>query len=199
MNFLAHIFLSGNDPELMIGNFIGDFVKAGQLAGRYNPKIVMGIELHRAIDEYTDQHLVVQKSKDRLRPKYRHYSGVIVDMYYDHFLSKNWNDYHPDPLQNFADQFYQLMAVNKTALPEEVNHLMPFMTKGNWLVNYGTTEGIHRALSGMSRRTSFDSKMDEAIEDLSKHYILFEKEFREFFPQLWEFSKAWIIAHPVNS
>ncbi|MEQ8424061.1 MAG: DUF479 domain-containing protein, partial [Cyclobacteriaceae bacterium] len=91
MNFLAHIYLSGDNAQLMIGNFIGDFVKGKNLSARYNPDVVLGIELHRAIDEYTDSHDVVQKSKVRLRPKYRHYSGVIVDMFYDHFLAKNWN------------------------------------------------------------------------------------------------------------
>lgn len=198
MNFLAHVFLSGDNPQLMIGNFIADFVKGRSLSDRYSAEIVRGIELHRAIDEFTDQHIVVQRSKDRLRPKYRHYSGVIVDMYYDHFLSKNWADFHPISLDDFAQRFYALLKANKSILPEDVQRMMPYMIRGNWFLNYGYKEGIHRALSGMSRRTPYDSKMDEAVLDLSKHYALFENEFREFFPILKSFSEKWIEEHTIK-
>lgn len=192
MNFLAHVYLSGNNKELMIGNFIGDFVKGKDLNKRFSAEIVRGIELHWAIDEYTDKHEVVQQSKDRLRPKYRHYSGVIVDMFYDHFLAKNWSEFHESSLGDFALHFYDILNKNEAILPEGVQRMMPYMIRGNWFLNYGYKEGIHRALSGMSRRTSFDSKMDEAVVDLSKHYSLFENEFKEFFPKLHEFSKTWI-------
>jgi len=195
MNFLAHIFLSGDNDQLAIGNFIGDFVKGRNLDERFDPLIVKGIELHRAIDEFTDSHGVVQQSKNRLRPKYRHYSGVIVDMFYDHLLAKNWNDYHDVSLPVFADKFYALIKKNENVLPAEVNHMMTYMATGNWLVNYAKTEGLNRALTGMSKRTPFDSQMDEAVADLVKHYPLFESEFKDFFPQLNEFSRSWIKTH----
>ncbi|MEQ8364541.1 MAG: acyl carrier protein phosphodiesterase [Cyclobacteriaceae bacterium] len=195
MNFLAHIYLSGNDPLLTIGNFIGDFVKGGSLTGRYEPQVIKGVELHRAIDEYTDSHEVVQKSKNRLRPKYRHYSGVIIDMFYDYFLAKNWDRFHKESLSDFADRFYTLLKANEETLPSGVLRMMPYMINGNWLVNYGKIEGLHRALSGMSRRTSFDSKMDESIVELSKYNHEFENEFLEFFPELETFCKDWIATH----
>ena len=192
MNFLAHVYLSGDDNQLAIGNFIADFVKGGNIGDRYERRIVQGIELHRAIDDFTDQHEIVHASKNRLRPKYRHYSGVIVDMFYDHFLAKNWNSFHDSLLEDFAQEFYSLIRRNKTLLPEEVQRMMPYMIRGNWFLNYGYKEGIHRALSGMSRRTTFDSKMDEAVVDLSRNYSLFENEFMEFFPILKKYSKDWI-------
>jgi len=195
MNFLAHIYLSGGDSQLAIGNFIGDFVKGGDLTGRYEPQVIKGVELHRAIDEYTDSHKVVQKSKDRLRPKYRHYSGVIIDMFYDYYLAKNWDQFHKTNLGDFANQFYQLLKKNKEALPQDVQRMMPYMIKGNWLVNYGKKEGLHRALSGMSRRTTFDSKMDESIVELTKYNNEFENEFMAFFPELKAFSESWIETH----
>ncbi|GAB1446929.1 MAG: acyl carrier protein phosphodiesterase [Cyclobacteriaceae bacterium] len=195
MNFLAHIYLSGNDPQLAIGNFIGDFVKAGSLVGRYEPQVIKGVALHRAIDEYTDSHEVVQKSKNRLRPKYRHYSGVIIDMFYDYYLAKNWDTFHKTSLPKFAEQFYLLLEENKEMLPEKALYMMPYMIQNNWLLNYRKKEGIHRALSGMSRRTSFDSKMDESIVELSKYDVQFENEFMEFFPQLKAFSDTWIESH----
>jgi len=195
MNFLAHIYLSGNDPQLTIGNFIGDFVKGGSLVGRYEPQVIKGVELHRAIDEYTDSHEVVQNSKNRLRPKYRHYSGVIIDMFYDYYLAKNWDTFHETSLPKFAEQFYLLLEENKEMLPEKTRQMMPYLIQGNWLVNYQKKEGIHRALSGMSRRTSFDSKMDESIVELSKYNDQFENEFMEFFPELKTFAETWIETH----
>lgn len=195
MNFLAHVYLSGDNSQLIIGNFIGDFVKGGDLTPYYDAEIIKGIDLHRAIDEFTDHHEVVQSSKNRLRPKYRHYAGVIVDMYHDHFLAKNWSDYHDVPLKDFTVQFYQLIKKNEAALPEGVKRMMPYMESSNWLLGYAEIEGLHRALSGMSRRTKFDSKMDEAVVDLSKHYLLFENEFKEFFPALKKFSESWIANH----
>ena len=105
MNFLAHIYLSGNNEKLMVGNFIGDFVKGNQLDS-FEKEIKQGVQLHRAIDQYTDSHIVVSQSKDKLREKYRHYSGVIVDVYYDHFLSKNWSHYHAQDLKGFTEEFY---------------------------------------------------------------------------------------------
>jgi acyl carrier protein phosphodiesterase len=192
MNFLAHLYLSGNDPKLMVGNFIGDFVKGRNLRDRFELRIAQGIELHREIDFFTDQHPVVAQSKNRLRPKYRHYSGVIVDVYYDHFLARQWDRFHSQLLPDFADDCYGILQAHSAISPEQVNMMLPYMIKGNWLVNYGQLEGIHRALTGMSRRTPYESKMDEAVFDLKTHYADFEKEFLEFFPALEKFVADWI-------
>ena len=184
MNFLAHIYLSGSNEKMMVGNFIADFVKGRAALEKFDGEIIRGIELHRAIDEFTDSHPIVTKSKIRLRPKYRHYSGVIVDVFYDHFLAKNWDRYHTEALPDFAERIYQTIEKHNSILPEGVNRMLPYMIRGNWLVNYSKPEGIHRALTGMSRRTPFESKMDEAIGDLIKHYDEFKTEFEEFFPVL---------------
>jgi acyl carrier protein phosphodiesterase len=192
MNFLAHLYLSGNDPLLRLGNFIGDFVKGRDLVDRYEPAIVKGIELHRMIDEFTDQHPIVKLSKMRLRPKYRHYAPVIVDIYYDHFLAANWSNYHDQLLPDFAEECYNFIQLNAAILPEQVNWMLPHMTRGNWLVNYAKIEGIHRALSGMTRRSKFDSKMDESIVELENYYTEFKAEFEEFFPSLKNYSDNFL-------
>jgi acyl carrier protein phosphodiesterase len=184
MNFLAHLYLSGNDPNVMVGNFIGDFVKGRHLHERFTPAVVKGIQLHRSIDAFTDSHPVVAQSKNRLRPKYRHYSPVIVDIFYDHYLAKNWNDYNPMLLPDFAEHCYSTLEQHRAMLPDEVLQMLPYMIRGNWLVGYAQQEGIHRALTGMSRRTRFDSKMDEAINDLRMGYDEFGEEFVRFFPEL---------------
>jgi acyl carrier protein phosphodiesterase len=184
MNFLAHLYLSGDNTSIMLGNFVGDFVKGKNFVAKVGVEMARGIELHREIDFFTDQHPVVKQSKDRLRPKYRHYSGVIVDVFYDHFLAKNWNNYHDQLLPEYADHVYDVIQKNASILPERVNMMMPYMIKGNWLVNYAHLEGIHRALSGMARRTPYESKMDESVSDLKEYYEEFKKEFVIFFPEL---------------
>ena len=189
MNFLAHLYLSGNDNKIMVGNFIADFVKGRVALNQFEPAIIRGIELHRAIYEFTDSHPIVTISKNRLRPTYRHYSGVIVDVFYDHFLSRNWNTYHSDLLPDFADRAYGIIQSFDSILPQDVKFMLPYMIKGNWLVNYSKLEGIHRALSGMAKRTPYKSKMEESVKDLERNYEDFKKEFEDFFPQLHEFSK----------
>ena len=176
----------------MVGNFIGDFVRGRDLAAQFGEGIARGIELHRAIDAFTDHHPIVKQSKARLWPTYRHYSSVIVDMYYDHFLAAGWATYSNEPLDRYAQRAYQLMAKHDPILPEQVRYMLGHMTRHNWLVGYSYVEGIRRALTGMSRRATFESKMDEAVNDLKSSYTEFEGEFKVFFPELQGFSAAWI-------
>lgn len=199
MNFLAHLYLSGDNTSVMLGNFIGDFVKGKNLIEKVGSEMAKGIELHREIDFFTDQHPIVRESKKRLRPKYRHYSGVIVDVFYDHYLAKNWKDYHHQLLPDYANRVYNLIQKNNALLPERVNMMMPYMIKGNWLVNYATLDGIHRTLSGMTRRTPYESKMDESISDLTENYEEFKTEFITFFPELRKHCKDWLGSKIVNS
>ena len=190
MNFLAHLLISIDDEQIMVGNFIGDFVKGSQIS-EFNTKIQKGIRLHRAIDSYTDQHPIVKESKVRLRPKFRHYAPVIVDVFYDHFLAKNWDKYATEPLMDFTNRFYSLMENYSTQVPAGVNHMLTYMRSGNWLYNYQFLEGIHKALSGMSRRTKFQSHMDQATEALKHNYEEFQNEFNRFFPELQAFANTF--------
>lgn len=171
---------------------MGDFVRGRNLHEIYKPKIALGIELHRQIDEFTDNHAIVLESKKRLRGKYRHYAPVIVDVFYDHFLAARWSEFHIQPLEDFAAHAYAKLEEHEHILPERVLQMMPYMIRGNWLVNYSKTEGIHRALTGMSRRTPYESKMDEAVHDLEKYYNEFEKEFIAFFPELKSMSDLFL-------
>lgn len=146
--------------------------------------ISKGVILHREIDRFTDSHEITDLSKAKLRKKYRHYSGVIVDMFYDHFLSKNFEDYHTEPILSFTERHYTNLTNFLPHMPERAQHMLPYMVRGNWLVAYGKIEGLHRALTGMTRRTRYDSKMNESIQDLLTHYADFESEFRAFFIEL---------------
>lgn len=192
MNFLAHLYLSGNRPGIMVGNFIGDFVKGRKAADQFDDDITAGITLHRAIDEFTDGHPVVARSKQRLRPFFRHYSPVVVDMFYDHFLAANWQDYHPVALPEYAAGVYDLLKSYHDVLPQSVQHILPYMVKGNWLVSYAEPEGIHRALSGMAARTPYESGMEKATEVLEAHYSEFRREFMEFFPEIELYAEDYL-------
>lgn len=188
MNFLAHIFLSGDHELVRIGNFMADGIKGKDYLD-YTKDIQTGILLHREIDTFTDAHKTVRKSTKRLHKKYSHYSGVIVDILYDHFLAKNWNNYSKIPLDIYVDGFYDDLQKNFDILPINTQRLTPYMISGNWLLSYATIEGIGQVLEGMNKRTQNRSKMNQAIEELQEFYNEFEIEFTDFFKELIEFSE----------
>ncbi len=188
MNFLAHIYLSFGDDEITIGNFIADSIR-GNKYKHLPDRIQKGILLHREIDTYTDTHPIPRVSSKRLHQNYSHYSRVIVDIFYDHFLAKNWKQYSDTPLEIFVDKFYDLLEDNYTILPDGTKRMIPYMISDNWLLNYAKMEGISRVLNGMNRRTNNKSKMNFAILDLEKNYEAFEVEFTDFFNELVVFSK----------
>ncbi|MES2730172.1 MAG: ACP phosphodiesterase [Bacteroidota bacterium] len=188
MNFLAHLYLSGNDEGVMLGNFMADFVKGrpeNRLpASDQRKEILRGIWLHRHIDYFTDTHDVVRQSKQRLHPGYHKYAGVITDMFYDHLLAAHWSEYSSIPLADFASQVYAILKRNQHVFPAGMERVLHEMVTQNWLVSYAQLDGIERALQGMARRTTFNSGMERAVTDLRQHYALFHQEFKVFFPQL---------------
>jgi acyl carrier protein phosphodiesterase len=183
MNFLAHLYLSGNEEDVIVGNFVADEIKGNSLQ-RFPEGFERGIRLHREIDWYTDQHPVFRSSKSKLRPKYGIYSGVIVDLFYDHFLAKHWNDYSDAKLETFVAKTYFLLIRRYQILPPRARRILPFMITQNWLVGYRNPESLQRVFNGMARRTNHQSGMENAIADLKANYELYENEFREFFPQI---------------
>ena len=188
MNFLAHIYLSGEDPEIKIGNFIADAVK-GKKFLNYPQRIQQGITLHRKIDSYTDTHSTVRKSISRLFPIYSHYSSVIVDILYDHFLAANWTEFSNIPLADYTTDFYKLLHDYHELLPKQVQNFLPYMIRDNWLLNYASIQGIGNTLARMNQRTKNKSKMNFAIIELEQYYSDFDKEFRSFFEELILFTK----------
>lgn len=191
MNYLAHIYLSGDIDELKIGNFIADSVK-GNKYRQFPEKIKDGIVLHRALDTFTDAHPTVRLSTHRLFDTYGHYSSVIVDILYDHFLAKNWNKYSTIPLFDYTKEFYDLLEANYKILPLRVQQFLPYMIRDNWLYNYATLEGIGKILFQMDQRTKNKSKMQFATKELQLHYSLFEAEFTSFFAEIIEYASQEI-------
>ena len=183
MNFLAHIYLSGDDDLVKIGNFMADSIR-GQSYNDYLPDIKKGILLHRAIDTFTDAHPLFRKSKHRLHEKYGHYSGVIIDIFYDHFLAKNWKNYTALSLEETASAFYENLQINYDLLTEPVKKMMPYMIARNWLVSYATIEGLTMILFQMDYRTKNRVAMHESIVELKVFYSEFEDEFTQFFEEI---------------
>jgi acyl carrier protein phosphodiesterase len=187
MNYLAHIYLSGEIDELKIGNFIADSIPGNKFS-HFPEKIKNGIILHRHIDTFTDSHPTVRKSTHRLFEPYGHYSPVIVDILYDHFLAKNWDQYSNIPLYDYTQDFYKLLQDNFDILPSRAQNFLPYMVKDNWLYNYATIDGIGKILHQMDHRTKYNSNMKAATKELQLHYPLFEMEFTSFFDEIIKYS-----------
>jgi len=187
MNFLAHIYLSGNDDELKIGNFIADGIHGKP--DQFPIGVQKGIMLHRAIDTFTDAHPIFRQGTKRLHANYHHYAGVIMDIFYDHFLAKNFDNYSSITLHDFADNFYKLLQVNYNILPERSQGMIPHMLQYNWLVSYASIEGIARTLTQMDSRTKNKSNMRFADKELIEYYGEYETEFTQFFSEIQDHVK----------
>jgi acyl carrier protein phosphodiesterase len=183
MNFLAHLYLSKSDTNIMIGNFIADHIQ-GNKYENFSKEIQQGIFLHREIDTFTDAHAVVRKSKRRLHARYRHYDGVIIDIFYDYFLAKNWATYSEIPLELFTKSVYNLLDEIKLDLPIKSQQFINYMIEYNILFNYKYKDGIEKVLNGMNKRTKGKSQMNLAIEDLHRLETEFEADFTLFFKEL---------------
>ncbi len=179
MNFLGHFYLSRHDPDLIVGNYIADYVK-GKKYLDYPDGIRDGIIMHRNIDYFTDRHPMVRQGRRRLFSKYRHYSGVIIDMYYDHFLASLWESYADEPLSEFSQSIYHTIEKSWDVLPGRSQYLFSYMRQYDWLVRYASMQGLRRSLDGMSKRINNNSQLDQAIHDLREQYDLFKEEFESF-------------------
>jgi acyl carrier protein phosphodiesterase len=186
LNYLAHIYLSGANEEVLVGNFIGDYVKGFEL-GKYPDSMRKGIMLHRHIDSYTDTNLIVKRSKLRLIEKYRKYSGIIIDIFYDHFLVNTWPLYSKQPIDEFMSNVHHVLDRHLDLLPEAVRMFLPSFIRNNWIQKYSTIEGIEDVLHRMSSRTTLPEETEYAIKILREDYKQFESEFSAFFPSLISF------------
>lgn len=173
---------------LKIGNFMADGIH-GQPSEDLPEDVQKGIILHRHIDTYTDNHPIFRQTTKRLHPGYHHYAGVIADIFYDHFLAKNWSSYHPLPLTQYTQAFYKLLQNNYNILTAKTKGMLPYMLREDWLANYAGIEGIATTLRNMDKRTRNDSRMAEAVNELKMYYADFEAEFTHFFNDVRQFVK----------
>jgi acyl carrier protein phosphodiesterase len=189
MNYLAHIYLSGESDEIKIGNFIGDYVKGGKYRD-YPDMVAFGIRMHRSIDAFTDQHPDVKECLKLLRPGYGRYSGIVSDIFFDHFLAANWHEYSVYSLQQFSRQSHKVFLANFGLLPFRVKQFLPFLIHHKRLESYARRETMFDVLEIMSRRTSLPANSHWAVQLLNEEYNQFEALFRSFFAEMVSFAET---------
>jgi acyl carrier protein phosphodiesterase len=191
MNFLAHLALSGGRPNVQIGNFIGDHVKGRDFL-KYPDDVQKGILLHRKIDWFTDHHAIPKQGAERLRDSYGRYAGVVVDVFYDHFLAINWQRYHQQTLGDFATQVHGLLAARYFSLPREVRSFVPFLIFNKRLESYARIEGLTKALTIMANYTTLPNNAPIATAVLKNHYETYNNEFLMFWEELAPMANAYL-------
>lgn len=189
MNILAHGYLSDRHTDLLIGNFIGDFIKGDPSSLRHNltPGEIAGVRVHRAIDSFTDAHPDVAAVRTLLHPRCHKYAGAAVDIFFDHFLAVHFESITGESLPEFIRYFYETLQANWVRLPASAAHMADYMIKQDWLTNYQYIDGIDRSLKGVSRRTAYPSGLDTAIADLERYYDQISHHFTNFWPILVQY------------
>ncbi|WP_432797320.1 ACP phosphodiesterase [Poriferisphaera sp. WC338] len=194
MNFLAHLHLANHHcPESLIGNIMPDLIR-GKLPDDLTPKLQAGVTLHRKVDGFTDMHPDFLKSKDRIRDNHGIFSGILIDIFYDHFLAANFKDYHDHTLPHFIKHVYKQFAIGQQHIPSTMKPIIERLKDQDWLTTYATIDGIQLTLTRMSERYeerfSREVKLQSAIPDLEKHYKSLQKDFKEFYPKLQQFVRV---------
>ena len=188
MNYLAHLHLGGQRPEELLGSLYGDFVK-GRLQGQYSPLIESAIQLHRSIDVFTDKHPLVDQSLSRFTQTRRRYAGIVLDVFFDHCLARDWAQYAQGPLERFTSGFYQVLEA-QPHLPSRLAAIAPHMAAHDWLGSYRDFETLERVFLGISRRLSRPEELAGAMQDLNALYEPLSEDFRAFYPQLQAFAAS---------
>ena len=196
MNFLAHAFLSFNDPDILTGNMISDFVK-GKRKFDYPVAIQNGIYLHRQIDNFTDFHPATARAKEFFRPHYRLYSGAFIDIVYDHFLATDQKQFNlNNALENFTQTTYSLLEKNTFYFPDHFQKIFPHMRSQNWLYEYRLKEGIRKSFAGLAYRALYLNESDVAFEVFNTYYDEFKNCYDSFFPELKSYTLSILGSFP---
>jgi acyl carrier protein phosphodiesterase len=188
MNFLAHLYLSGDDEKLITGNFIGDFVK-GKSFLNYPEQIRKGIILHRHIDSYADKHTLFREIKILFRKEFGLYSGVVTDLILDHILASQWQLYSHETLRQFSRRIHIILLSNFLYLPIQVQGFLPVLIRNRRLESYAKPEGIHQSLDIMSRYTSLPQKANSAIDIMKENVDFIQSHFSLFMHEIIIFAE----------
>ncbi|MBT1072446.1 ACP phosphodiesterase [Pelotalea chapellei] len=187
MNFLFHLYLSGDDPDILTGNLMGDFVK-GRISEEYPEGLRAGMTLHRHIDSFAQDQELFRRSRNRIDSRFGLWRGVLVDLFYDHFLARDWLLYSEMPLPAYLQEVRRVVEVRYRLLPERMQGVLPMMFE-EWLPSYGEVEGIGRVLERMARRVRRANPLAGAECELVRNYAELRNDFREFLPLVREFAK----------
>jgi acyl carrier protein phosphodiesterase len=188
MNYLAHLHLGGQRPSQLLGSLYGDFVK-GLLPGRFPTEIEAAIRLHRSIDAFTDAHPLIKRAMGRFPSERRRYAGIVLDVFFDHCLARDWARYADVSLDAFTDNVYRVLA-DEPELPERLAFIAPRMAAQDWLGSYRDFEVVGDALAGIARRLSRPQGLAGAMQELRAIYQPLSDDFSEFYPQVQAFAQA---------
>lgn len=180
MNYLAHAYFSNEDEGLLVGNFMADHIRGNHFE-HLNDEIKKGIYLHRAIDTFTDEHPAFKKSKRVFYNGYEKYSGILVDIYLDHFLASNFERYSPTPLHDFSTQVYAVYDKNRHVLPQTSNGFLNYVLQNNIYSAYAQMEGIERVLFHLSKRIGHPVDLDKSVDLYTQNRTALEELFEQFF------------------
>lgn len=183
MNYLAHAFLSPNDPHLLMGNIWGDLIKPRDYIS-IPEAMRRGIDMHKKIDAYTDQHAAVNEMIRILRPFQGKYTPVVADVLMDYMLSKNWGCYHALEIEDFCDSAYQVVRTNLSLLPERIHPRIQRMLGDRWLESCKNRNRMERTLRMLSMRASFENQIPDAMIPYDLHEERMEQLFADFFEDL---------------
>ncbi len=188
MNYLAHAYLSFNDPDILAGNMINDYVK-GKKKFDYPGAIQKGLTLHRAIDDFADHHPATHQAKQFFKAEYRLYAGAFVDVLYDHFLANDTNQFaNDDVLNSFCQDTYSSLQNNFALLPPGFQQVLPYMRSQNWLYNYQYKESIEKSFRGLVKRAAYLSESAIAFTIFNQQYDGLQICYNDFFPALKQFA-----------
>ncbi|CAI8785145.1 acyl carrier protein phosphodiesterase [Pseudomonas sp. IT-196MI5] len=189
MNYLAHLHLGGQRPGQMLGSLYGDFVK-GRLQGQFAPEIEGAIQLHRSIDVFTDRHPLVDVALSRFSLTRRRYAGIVLDVFFDHCLARDWTLYADRPLALFTSDVYRVLS-SERQLPERLAKIAPHMVANDWLGSYQEFEVLEQVLRGISRRLTRPEELAAAMQELRRLYEPLSEDFSLFYPQLQAFARNY--------
>jgi acyl carrier protein phosphodiesterase len=193
MNFLAHAFLSGDDPDILAGNFMADFFKGPDLK-KIDPKLSQGVLLHRKIDLFTDSHALVRQARSIFSPEIRHYSSVVVDIIFDHFMAAGWRRYSVESLEVFITRVYAALDRYQSLFPQRFRPVFDRMKSDNWLLGYRERNGIYQAIRGLEYRSAEFNAADLTFGILEENYEPLEGCFHDFFPELAEHVQSRLLS-----
>ena len=180
MNYLVHLHLSDPDPLVRLGNLMGDFVKGRLDNLPYPAGILRGLRQHRVIDSYTHHSPAVRRSKERIHSRFGYFRGILIDVYYDHFLASNWNQHAGGTLEEFAAQTYRLLEEHHDILPDQLKQVAPRMIQYNWLVSYRDVYIMERALARIGQRLKRKNPLAEGYDELLRNYDELEEDCARF-------------------
>ena len=187
MNWLAHVFLSEPSLEFQLGNLLADVVRGPQREAM-SPAFVRGAACHKAIDAFTDAHPVVKRSRARIGSEHRRFSGVLVDVFYDYYLARDWERYSPVTLGAYTAAFYASIQAHPMDLPPSARTMLDRIVRHDLLGSYARVEGVERALrrisTYLSSRWQKQFALERGVRDLLAHEAAFGADFEEFFPAL---------------